>query len=109
MRQYDVFWAVLPKPVGRRPVLVLTRSPACAYLNRVIVAEITTTIRRIPVEVPLGADEGLSSPCVANLDNVHIVDKRRLTEWIGALRSRRAIEVKHALGHALDWTELKDA
>ena len=108
MKQYDLFWAEMPRPIGRRPVLVLTRSAACAYLNRVIVAEITTTIRHIPVEVVLGVDEGLPSACVANMDNLHVVDKKRLTRWIGALRTRRAVEVKRAVGHAFDWVELKD-
>ena len=45
MKQYDVSWADLPAPIGRRPVLLLTRSPAYAYLNKVMVAEITSTIR----------------------------------------------------------------
>ena len=109
MRQYDVWWADCPKPIGRRPVVLLTRTPAIGYLNRVIVAEVTTTIRGIAVEVMLGSEEGLDRPCVANLDNVHVVEKRQLTKWIGALRARRMAEVKRALGHALDWTELKDA
>ena len=109
MNQYDLWWADLPKPVGKRPVVLLTRSAAYGYLNRVIVAEVSTTIRGIPVEVRLGADEGLTEPSVANLDNVHVVDKRRLTKWIGALRARRVSELKRALGYALDWPELKGA
>jgi len=34
---------------------------------------VTTTIRGIAVEVPLGRREGLGQPCVANLDNLHVV------------------------------------
>ena len=59
MRQYEIWWADLPAPVGRRPVLLLTRSAAYAYLNKAIVAEITTIIRGIPQEVPVGEPEGL--------------------------------------------------
>ncbi len=109
VKQYDLWWAELPKPVGRRPVLVLTRSSACGYLSRVTVAEVTTTVRSIPVEVPLGAEEGMSTPCVANLDNIHAVDKRVLTAWIGSLRARRIADVKRALGYAFDWSELKSS
>jgi mRNA-degrading endonuclease toxin of MazEF toxin-antitoxin module len=65
MKQYEIWWADLPSPVGRRPVPLLTRSAAYAYLNKAIVAEITTTIRGIPQEVPVGEPEGLV-PSVAN-------------------------------------------
>jgi mRNA interferase MazF len=63
----------LPAPAGRRPVLLLSRSDAYEYLSKFIVAEISTTIRSIPVEVRLHRREGLKSPCVANLDNVRTV------------------------------------
>ena len=106
MRQYEIWWASLPLPVGRRPVLLLSRNPAYAYLNKVLVAEVTTTIRGIPQEVTVGRPEGLPSASVINLDNLHTVAKRRLTRRAGALRSTRAIDIKRALGHALGWIEL---
>jgi mRNA interferase MazF len=97
----------MPDPIGRRPVLLLSRNPAYEYLTRVIVVEITPTIRSIPVEVSLGPAEGLRRRSVANLDNVHVVAKQRLLSRIGALKPRRADEVKRALGFSLDWPELK--
>ena len=54
MRQYEIVWANLPAPIGRRPVLLLTRTAAYPYLNKVIVAEVTSTVRGIPQEVGLG-------------------------------------------------------
>jgi mRNA interferase MazF len=107
MRQYEIWWAELPAPVGRRPVLLLTRSSAYDYLNKVIVAEITTAIRGIRQEVLLGPSEGLPTVSVANFDNLHTVAKRSLTGRIGALPPSREREVKRALGYALDWAELK--
>jgi mRNA interferase MazF len=107
MRQYEVWWAALPEPIGRRPVLLLSRSSAFEYLNRVMVVEVTSTIRSIPVEVPLGRAEGLTRRCVANLDNVHVIPKRSLATRIGALSPGRVHEVKRAMGYALDWSELK--
>ena len=107
LTQFEVRWADLPSPVGRRPVLLLTRTPAFRYLAKVIVAEVTTTIRGIPQEVSLGRREGLDRSSVANLDNVHVVARRRLGELIGALAHDRHHEVKRALGYALDWSELK--
>src|SRR5207248_199108 len=59
LRQYEIWWADLPGPAGRRPVLLLSRDGAYAFLSKVVAAEITTTIRRIAIEVPLGAAEGL--------------------------------------------------
>ena len=107
MRQYEIWWVALPPPVGRRPVLLLSRDSAYAVLNKVIVAEVTSTVRDIPVEVRLGPREGLSRRSVANLDNVHVVARGDLASRIGALPVSRVDEVKRALGYALDWAELK--
>jgi len=108
MKQYEIWWADLPEPAGRRPVLLLTRSPGYEYLNRVTVVEVTSTMRRIPQEVTLGRREGLPKPCVANMDNIHALAKRRLSSRIGTLPGERIIEVKRALGYALGWLELKE-
>lgn len=107
MRQYEIRWANLPAPIGRRPVLLLTRTPGYAYLNKVIVAEVTTTVRDIAQEVKLGRAEGLAHDSVANLDNVHVVPKTVLGTRVGGLAPNRQLEVKRALGHALGWTELQ--
>jgi mRNA interferase MazF len=76
-------------------------------LSKVIVAEVTTTVRGIPQEVRLGRSEGLPRSSVANLDNVHVVLKEALTGRIGVLAATRHREVKRALGYAFDWPELK--
>jgi mRNA interferase MazF len=107
MKQYEIRWANLPLPIGRRPVLLLTRSSGYQYLNKVIVAEVTSTIRSIPQELGLGAKEGLRQPSVVNLDNIHVVPKSILGERIGVLAARREPEIKRALGYALNWPELK--
>ena len=51
MRHYEIWWADLPKPAGRCPVMLLSRPDAYGYLNKFIVAEITNRIRGIPVEI----------------------------------------------------------
>jgi mRNA interferase MazF len=107
VKQYEIRWANLPEPIGRRPVLLLTRTSAYQYLAKVVVAEVTTTVRGIPQEVPLGRRDGLERTSVANLDNVHVVPQARLGDVIGALGGERHREVKRALGYALDWPELK--
>ena len=107
MTQYEVWWADLPGSAGRRPVLLLSRPSAYAYLDRVCVCEITTTARGIPQEVRLGAREGLKRASVASLDNIQMVPKRRLSGRIGRLSPGQALEVKRAVGYAFDWIELK--
>jgi mRNA interferase MazF len=107
MKQFDIMWADLPTPIGRRPVLLLTRSAGYAYLNRVIIVEVTSTIRHIPQEVRLGKPEGLSHPSVANFDDVHVVPKALIGQKIGSISPKRYSECKSALGYALDWAELK--
>jgi mRNA interferase MazF len=108
LKQYEIWWAELPQPAGRRPVLLLSRPDAYSYLNKFIAAEITTTVRGIPVEVGLGKGEGLPSRCVANFDNVRTIRRSALERRIGALTRPRVIEVKRALGYALGWDELID-
>jgi len=109
LQQYDVWWASLPEPAGRRPVLLLSRNEAYSYLNKFLVVEVTSTIRHIAVEVPLGRGEGLPTKSVANCDNLRTVPRSALTKRIGQLSVRRHAEVKRALGHALAWDELIDA
>lgn len=106
MRQYEIWWAQLPSPAGRRPVLLLTRTPGYGYLSRVLIAEITSTVRGIPQEVTVGRTEGLPRASVANLDNVHAIARQWLVDRIGQLSPKREREVKRALGYALGWPEL---
>jgi mRNA-degrading endonuclease toxin of MazEF toxin-antitoxin module len=86
---------------------LLTRSAAYPYLNKVMVAEVTSTIRGIPQEVSVGRREGLSRASVVNFDNVHVVARSLLGGLVGVLARSREPEVKRGLGYALDWPELK--
>lgn len=106
MTQYEIWWAELPSPIGRRPVLLLSRPDAFEYLNKFVAAEITTTVRHIPMEVLIGRPEGLPKACAVNLDNVRTVARSLLVKRIGALARHRRNEVKRAMGFALGWTEL---
>ena len=80
MKQYEVWWASLPEPAGHRPVLLLSRNEAYSYLNKFAVVEVTSTIRRIAVEIALGRREGLPTKCVANCDNLRTVPPFSLDE-----------------------------
>jgi mRNA interferase MazF len=106
MKQYEIWWAELPKPAGCRPVLLLSRDDAYPVLNKFVAAEITATVRHIPIEVPLGSIEGMPKPCVVNCDNLRTISKVHLVKRIAKLSPKRVHEVKRAVGYALAWEEL---
>jgi mRNA interferase MazF len=101
MNRGDVWWAKVPAPVGRRPVVLLSRNAAYAVRASITVAPVTRSVHGIPVEVPLGPAEGLREPCVVNLDNVLTIPKECLERPIGSLPHNKMAEVDHALKYAL--------
>ena len=102
MRRGEIWWANLPKPIGRRPVVLLSRDAAYAVRNAATVAEITTTIRDIPVEVLLSTADGLPKKCVANLDTIMTIRKERLDTKITTLSQGKIEEIDEAIKFALD-------
>jgi mRNA-degrading endonuclease toxin of MazEF toxin-antitoxin module len=87
-------------------MLLLTRTPAYAYLTKVLAAEVTTHLRGIAQEVRLGPRDGMPKICAAKLDGVHLVATRSIGDLITLLPARRVVDVKRALGHVLFWPEL---
>ena len=102
MQRGEVWWARLPEPVGRRPVLLLSRNAVYAVRASITVAPITTRIRNIPVEVPLDSSDGMPRPCAVNVDDVVTIPKSALTELITALTLEKMVLVRRALIYALD-------
>jgi mRNA interferase MazF len=88
-------------PNKKGPVLVLTRNSAIEYLSTVTVAPITTTIRGVPSEVALNEEDGMKSPCTANLHNAVTVSQERLGKRVAQLSSERMREVCAALRFAV--------
>lgn len=101
MRRGEVWWARLPEPAGRRPVVLLSRNEAYAVRALVTVAPVTTRVRGIPVEVPLGKSEGLPRACVANVDSVTTIAKACLEERAGSLAKTKIAALDRALRFAL--------
>jgi mRNA interferase MazF len=102
MERGEVWWADLPQPAGRRPVVLLSRSKAIQIRSFVIVAEVTSVIRNIPVEVPLGPEDGLPKKCVINLDVINTIPKELLKERIVSLKRDKIAALNKALKFALD-------
>lgn len=102
MERGEVWWARLPPPIGTRPVLLLSRSQAYRVRRSVTLALIRTTIRDIPVEVPLGPEDGMARACVVNCDEVHTVALSLIDNPITALSTEKMEAVASAVRFALD-------
>lgn len=82
--------------------MLLTRQAVVGRLRSVVVAPCTTTIRDLPSEVPLGVDEGLPKACVANLDNITLVDVGLVGDLIATLDDQVMRRICAAIAAALD-------
>lgn len=102
MKHGEVRWYKSRPPGKRCPVVILTRDSVLGYLGEVTVAPITTTIRDIPSEVPLGPDEGMPQACAVNCDHLQTVAKAKIGSLITALPTSRMREISNAVRFALD-------
>jgi mRNA interferase MazF len=67
----------------------------------VTVAPVTTRIRQIPAEVPLGPEDGLHQLCVVNLDTILTIAKASLREHLATLSAEKIEAVEAAIRFAL--------
>jgi mRNA interferase MazF len=90
--------------VGRkpRPVVIVTRDEVLDVRANVTVAEVTTQVRGLAVEVPVDVDAGVQQSSVVNCDGLHTVSQRRLTQRLGAIDDAVLDEVCAAIAVALD-------
>ena len=101
MRRGDVWWASPPPPVGRRPVLLLSRDEAYAIRTQITIAPVTTRIRNLAAEVPIGPDEGMPRHYAVNLDTIATIPRSSLENQITALGSQKLRAVDAAIHFAL--------
>jgi len=84
---------------------VLSRDEAYVVRTQVTVAPITTRIRRIPVEVDLGPEDGLPKRCVVNLDSMVTIPKSHLEQCVAQLRPEKIRQIEAAIRFALGMSE----
>ena len=101
MKRGDIWWANLPEPAGRHPVVLISRDRAIQVREAVTVAQVTSTIRNIPVEVKLGAAEGMPRDCVVNCDVLLTIPKPFLTSFATSLSDEKIAALDRALRFAL--------
>jgi mRNA interferase MazF len=97
-RRADVWLADLDKI---RPVIVLTRDPMGRFLNAVIAAPVTSTVRGLTTEVAVGPDDGIRHPSVVNLDQIQLVAVNRMIRPVGRARPQTMAALCDALAVAV--------
>ena len=85
-----------------RPVVVLTRELVRPHMARVTVAPITTTIRGLSTEIPVGPANGLAEASVVSCDNIVTVPKSVLGGQIGYLLPAQETALTEAIHAAFD-------
>ncbi len=85
-----------------RPVLVLTREAARGAMTKVTVAPITTTVKGLGSEVPVGPANGLDHECAVSMDNIITIPASALGRTVGFLSAHQEAQLARAVLHAFD-------
>lgn len=83
-------------------VLVLTRERVRPHLARVTIAPITTTVRGLSTEVPVGSANGLQTDGVVSCDDIVTVPTTALGRQIGFLPPAQEDALTAAIHAAFD-------
>ena len=85
MNRGDVWMLDLGGRAGRRPAVIVTRQAVIAHVNKLTVAEITSSGKGYPTEVAIDRQANLSRESYVQLDNIQTVPKERFVKYVGAL------------------------
>ena len=84
---------------GTRPVLVLQNNAGNFFSPTIIVAPITTRLRKpdLPTHRLLRKEGGLCRESMVELEQIRTIDKRRVTAYIGRVSRRTMDEIEDAV------------
>jgi mRNA interferase MazF len=99
VKQYDIYWVTLDPTVGKeinktRPCVVISPDEMNNYIETVIIAPITSTIRSYPSRINYKLEGKL---CSIALDQIKTIDKRRLQTRITHLSSDAVKQIKDTM------------
>lgn len=80
-----------------RPVVVLTRESVRPHLHRVTIVPITSTVRELSTEVPVGPANGLDHDCVVSCDNIQTIERADLGRHVGFLLPEQEAALTEAI------------
>jgi mRNA interferase MazF len=101
MKRGELWWARMPLTAGRRPVVLVSRDSSYAVRASITVVEVSTRVRGIASEVPLGKRDGLPKRCVANTDSLVTIPKTWLDTRIAPLSPDNIVALDAALRFSL--------
>ena len=101
MKRGEIWWADLPLPMGRRPVVLLSRDEAYNVRTDITAAGVTATIRNLPSEVILTKEEGLYKASVVSFDSIYTFRKELLKKRICTLKPEKIARINRAICFAL--------
>jgi mRNA interferase MazF len=89
VKQYDLYWVILDPTLGSeidkiRPCLVISPNESNQFLNTVLIAPITSKIRKFPMRLDIFLENKNGQIC---LDQIRCIDKIRLKNEIDSLSS----------------------
>lgn len=97
--QYDIYWVNLDPTVGSeikksRPCVVISPDVSNKLMNTVLVAPLTSVLRDLPMRLLVEVDGKKGNVC---LDQIRCVDKIRLHNKLGKLKSKEIEALKGLL------------
>ncbi|MEX2289880.1 MAG: type II toxin-antitoxin system PemK/MazF family toxin [Mycobacteriales bacterium] len=94
-----IYLARMDRP---RPVLILTRTGVRSRMSSVTVAPITSRVRGLATEVPVGRLNGLDQDSVVSCDNITTIRAELLGRHVGALLPDQEATLTSAVLAAFD-------
>ncbi len=90
-------------PKHSRALVVVSRQTLCdSKADKVICAPINSEADGRSTEVAVGVEDGLKHKSVVNCDQLVLVEKSRLNNYLGSLSSKKLAVLRDALRIALD-------
>jgi mRNA interferase MazF len=88
-------------------VVLLSRNEAYAKRTHATVAPVTSTVRKIPVEVAVGIPDGFRRDCAVNLDDIQTIRISAIDNHLTTLSPEKLRQVEDAIAIALDLPDYK--
>ena len=107
IKKGDIYYAILDPVVGseqdgKRPVVVIQNNLANKHSPTVIVAPITTVIKKIdlPTHIIINKNSFLKKDSTILIEQIRVLDKLRLISYIGRLTDFQIKKIDNALINA---------
>lgn len=104
IKKGDVYYASLNPIVGseqdgERPVVVVQNNLANKHSPTIIVVPITTVLKRmeLPTHIPIGKNRFLKKDSMILVEQIRVIDKKRLKAYLGYLKPEQMKLVDNAI------------